>query len=108
MRNAYPKEAFVKSLEDVLTAWHGDAAALRRNGDSRTADQLVRCARQIEQACSIFLEWLPEDRAAERAGHSPGWMRARFHALRVDGLAQIRASDGRRLYRLAAVPRSKE
>jgi hypothetical protein len=102
------RERSVKNLEEVLSEWRSDAAALRRNGEARTADRLERYAREIEEAAGVFLTWLTEERAAERSGHTAGWLRARFHALRLDGLARIRAGDGARIYCSAAVPRARD
>jgi hypothetical protein len=93
-----------RDLSQVLADWRGDAAVLRRRGETKQAELLEQCARETQQSAEEWLLWLSEGDAALRAGRTKAWMKARFEQMKREGHAR---QTGRhtRLYRACAVPR---
>ena len=67
----------MSDLQATIDRFRADAAVLRRNGETRVADVLDRCAREAESAAEEWLRWLPEADAVLRSGYSAAWLRAR-------------------------------
>jgi hypothetical protein len=91
-------------LDTIIRRWKGDAAVLRRNGESRLADALDRCADEATDAAAEWLTWLSESDAELRSGRARGWFRARRDVWRRDGHAR-QIARGKWEYRAAIVPR---
>ena len=92
-----------RDLAQVVTDWHGDAAVLRRHGQTAMADQLERCAADVRDAAEEWMTWLSETDAMLRTQRSREWMRAHFAAWEREGHARL---AGRiRQYRAAVMPR---
>lgn len=90
-------------LAQVVTDWRGEAAVLRRRGDTRAAGILEQCADEVAQVADEFTTWLSEDAAARRSGWTLS--KVRRHALAFLHTPHVVAE--KRAYRLRAciVPR---
>jgi hypothetical protein len=93
----------VRSLEEVLADWRGDAAVLRRQGHEAQAALLERLASQAAEAAHEFITWLSEGEAQLRSGRSPAWLRRQFPEWEQAGHAK--RVKRARLYRMLIVPR---
>lgn len=93
----------MKSLEQVLADWRGDAAVLRRQGHSAQADMLGERANEVAEAAYEYITWLSEGNAALRSGRKPSWLRQRFKEWAEAGHAR-RGAKGQREYRMLIVP----
>jgi hypothetical protein len=92
----------MKPLEQILADARGDAAVLRRHGDTRVADAIDQLAHQVAHAAEDYLRWLTEDEAMTRSGWSRPRLRRAFPAWERDHLA---AREGRvRRYRMLVIP----
>src|SRR5687768_376224 len=92
-------------LEDVLSGWRADAAALRRHGCADVADALDRRAAEVESAAADYLTWISEDDAKLRSGHSAEWFKGRFAEWEPSGHAKTVGKV--RLYRQLVVPQRR-
>ena len=95
-----------RDLAQVITDWHGDAAVLRRHSQHALAEQLERCAVEVQTAAEEFLTWLTESEAVLFSGETARWLQSRFPSLERRGMA---VKEGRvRRYRQCALPRRAE
>lgn len=95
-----------RDLKDVISAWRGDASVLERHGQQALAEQLKRCAQQVEAAAEEWLTWLTESEAALYSGETVRWLQSRFVAFERRGMARKQGKT--RLYRQCALPRRAE
>ena len=92
-----------KALEQVLADFRGDAQVMRKRGLKREASMLEQWADEVQLAAHEYLEWLPEEDAMLRSGHSRQWLRGRFVEWERQGHAKSERSE--RWYRTLIVPR---
>jgi hypothetical protein len=95
--------ATAPELAQVVADWRGEAAVLRRRGDSRAATLLEQCASEVAAVSDDFTTWLSEEAAARRSGWT--LTKVRRHALAF--LHTPHVQQEKRAYRLRAciVPR---
>lgn len=92
----------MKSPEQVIADWRGDAQALRGRGHPHDADLLEKCADEMGGALGGFLKWLAESEAMLKSGRSKDYFRNHFAEWSALGLAK---TEGRsRFYRNVIVP----
>lgn len=92
----------MKSPEQVITDWRGDAQVLRSRGHGHDADLLEKCADEIGGALGGFLKWLTEGEAMLKSGRSKDYFRSHFAEWAALGLAELR--NNQRFYRSVIVP----
>lgn len=90
-------------IAQVVADWRGEAAVLRRRGDTRVASILEQCADEISGVADEYTAWLSEDAAARRSGWT--LTKVRRHALAF--LHTPHVQQEKRAYKLRAciVPR---
>lgn len=93
----------MRTLEEVLADWRGDAAVLRRQGHEVQASLLERLASEASEAAHEFVSWLTEGEAQLRSGRSPAWLRRQFPEWERAGHAKREKRV--KLYRMLIVPR---
>ncbi|MBA2683466.1 MAG: hypothetical protein H0U66_03115 [Gemmatimonadaceae bacterium] len=94
----------IEPLEQVLADMRGEAAVLRRHGDTRTADVLDGTVDRVKSAAEDFITWLSESDAHLRSGKAIPWLRSRYPEWSEAGHARLNAR-GQREYRLVVIPR---
>lgn len=90
-------------LTQIVADWRGEAAVLRRRGDTRAAVLIEQCADEVSAVAEEYTLWLTEDAAARRSGWTLS--KVRRHALAF--LHTPHVQHEKRTYRLRAciVPR---
>lgn len=94
----------MNDLQTVITRWQEDAAVLRRNGETRLADALDRCAAEASGAAEEWLTWLTEADATLRSGYGAAYFRARREEWRRQGHAR-QVARFKWEFRAAVIPR---
>lgn len=92
----------MKSLQQVITDWRGDASVLRSRGHTSEAKLLETCAEEVASSAEEFLRFLPETDAQLRSNRSKDWLRSQFPQWEAMGHAEKR--NGRRYYRMLIIP----
>jgi hypothetical protein len=93
----------MRSLEDVLADWRGDAAVLRKQGHDAQAARLETMATEAAEAAHPFVTWLSESEAMLQSGRRMPWLRSRYREWEREGHA--RKGPRGREYRMLIVPR---
>jgi hypothetical protein len=92
-----------RDLSTVIADWRGEAAVLRRRGETKTAVILEQCAEEAATASESYLLWLSETDAMLRTGRARDWLRARYEGWAAEGHARKIGRD--RQYRAIMLPR---
>lgn len=89
-------------LSDVLANARGEAAVLRRAGNTGQAGYIDQLCDQVKDAAEDYMRWLSEDDALLKSGWSSRTLHRRFGDLVECGLA--RWTNGARQFRACAIP----
>jgi len=92
----------MKSLEQTIADWRGDAQVLRARGHASEAKLVEDFADEVSLAAEDYLRFLPESDAQLRSSRSKDWLRSQFPQWEQNGNAK--KINGRRYYRMLVVP----
>lgn len=93
----------MKTLEEVLGEWRGQAQVLGARGHEREAKNIHEIVDDVKAAAEDYLKFLTEKDAMLRDGKSCSWHRARFAEWEREGHAA--KEKGVRYYRQIILPR---